>query len=434
MGRFVGLDFGTTNSSLAHCAHAGEAPTLVRFADGRGGATSTFRSVLLFEEDRVGLRAELRTLAGPEAIERYLARGGGYGARLIQSLKSYLASGLFTSTSVFGQTWTLEDLVTAILRGIRRGAADALGNETLRGVVVGRPVRFANADGEADEALALRRLTEALRRAGFEEVRFEYEPVGAACFYESRLDHDELVLIGDFGGGTSDFCLMRVGPGARRLDGRARILGTEGVGLAGDVFDSEVVDAVVSPRLGMGSSYRSYMDGKVIAVPPWIFTKLRRWHHLSFLRTRETMNFLKEIRAQSLTPERIDALMHLVDDDLGFPLYRAVEGTKVALSSTEAATLRFVDAPVDIEQPVARSDFERWIAKELAAIRGCVDRLLTATGVASKDVDGVFLTGGSSLVPAVRQQFAERFGAAKLRGGDELTSVAQGLALRAALQ
>ncbi len=425
----IGLDFGTTNSSLALAREGGA--SLVAFPDGRGGRTHTFRSVLYFDELRHGHRRELVALAGPTAIARYLDTGSG---RLIQSLKSWLASALFTSTSVYGRTWSLEDLVTLVLRGIREGAAEALGDPgaPLRRAVVGRPVRFANSDGEADEPMALRRLTEALGRAGFEEVRFEYEPVGAAYFYESTLDHDELVLIGDFGGGTSDFCLVRVGPGARGLEGRARILGTEGVGLAGDAFDAEVVDAVVSPRLGKGSTYTSFLDGKEIAVPPWIYARLRRWHHLSLLEGADTLRFLRDLRAQSRTPERLDALLHLVEDRLGFPLYRAVEGLKVRLSTEASSELRFHDPPVELDEPVTRGDFEAWIAGALGAIRGCVDRLLAATNVTPREVDRVFLTGGSSLVPAVRRVFIERFGEAKLRGGDELTSVAQGLALRAA--
>ncbi len=433
--RFVGLDFGTTNSALALLDGGARDPSLVRFADGVGGETATFRSVLYFEEDHVDGRAVLTSLAGPEAITRYLASNGG-NVRLIQSLKSYLASSLFTSTSVFGRTHTLEDLITLILRGIRRGAVSSLGpvDAPVRGAVVGRPVRFANSDGEADEALALKRLTSALGRAGFEDVRFEYEPVGAACFYESTIDHDELVLIGDFGGGTSDFCLMRVGPGMRGADGRARIVGTEGVGLAGDAFDSEIVNAVVSPRLGMGSEYRSFMDGKVLPVPPWIYAKLRRWHHLSFLKSRDTLRFLDDVRVQSTTPERIEALLHLIEYDLGFPLYRVVEGTKVSLSSHIEAPLRFVDGPVQIDERVARAAFEGWIGASLDAVRGCIDRLLATTGVSPRDVDRVFLTGGSSLVPVVRSIFAERFGADRLRGGNELTSVAHGLCLRAAMQ
>jgi hypothetical chaperone protein len=430
MDRFIGLDFGTTNSSLAACTRANDEVTLARF-ESAAGATTTFRSVLFFDPgDRDG-REGARPLAGPRAIERYLASDGS--GRLIQSLKSYLASRLFQTTNVFGRTYALDELIALILLDIRRGARDLTGDprSPVKGVVVGRPVRYSNAESEADEQLALDRLRKALGIAGFEDVRFEYEPVGAAYFYESRLDHDELVMIGDFGGGTSDFCLMRVGPGARALTGRERILGTEGVGLAGDAFDSEIVEAAVSPRLGMGSQFRSFLDGKVLPVPPWIYAKLRRWHHLSFLKSRETMHFLKEIRAQSLVPEQIDGLLHLIDYDLGYHLYKNVEGAKVALSSRPEVTLDFRDPPIDIYEPIARPAFEKWIDDELAAIRGCIDRLLEKTGAAPADVDRVFLTGGSSLVPAVRKVFEARFGRDKLRSGDELTSVAMGLALRA---
>lgn len=424
MERFCGLDFGTTNSALALAPAKGPA-ALAEFSTGAGGRTSTFRSVLFFEAQERGV---IDTVGGPEAIARYL--GSHSGGRLIQSLKSYLASRLFESTRVFGRTYTLEELVAVLLRSIRGGAERSLGPIGER-VVVGRPVRFANSDGEADETLALTRLREGLRLAGFTDVVFEYEPVGAAWFYESSLDHDETVLIGDFGGGTSDFCLMRVGPGARSLTGRERILGTEGVGLAGDAFDSEIVDRVVAPRLGRGSSFRSYLDGKRIPVPQWIFQKLRRWHHLSFLKSRETMHLLREIHAQSEAPEAIEALLHLIDYDLGYQLYKTVEGSKVELSSRDASRVVLRDPPLVLDEPVLRAHFNDWISGSLAAIRGCVDRLLATTGARPADVDRVFLTGGSSLVPAVRRVFQDVFGAEKIRGGDELTSVALGLALRA---
>lgn len=431
MQRFVGLDFGTTNTAVALCGARGGA-TLASFRAGEGRST-TFRSVLYLDPVRRTDAGEFVTRAGPAAIDAYLA-GDGAG-RLVQSLKSYLASSLFQSTSVFGRTLSLEDLITLLLRDLRREGAESLGHpdEVIRGAVVGRPVRFANSDGEADEELALRRLRDSLARAGFEDVRFEYEPVGAAYFHEAALDHDELVLIGDFGGGTSDFCLMRVGPSVRRDDGAGRILATEGVGLAGDAFDSEIVDRAVSPRFGRGMSYRSYLDGKEIPIPAWLYARLRRWHHLSFLRTRETLQLLKELRAQSDddAAEALDALLHLIEMNMGFHLARRVEGAKVTLSSETLARVTLSDGPVRLDEAVARADFEAWISPQLDAIRGCVDRVLAAAGVTERDVDAVFLTGGSSLVPAVRDVFRARFGEGRLRSGHELTSVALGLALRA---
>ncbi|GAC1354782.1 MAG: Hsp70 family protein [Polyangiales bacterium] len=424
----LGLDFGTTNSALASAGDDGV--TLARFTGGEAGddRSATFRSVVYFDphERERGLP---RAFAGPSAIARYLA-GDGSG-RLIQSLKSQLASRLFTSTRVFGKTYALESLIAVILRGIRAQAEAQLGPLGRR-LVVGRPVRFTHAETDDDDRFAVERLRAALAEAGFDEVVLEYEPVAAAYHYERRLDHDELVLIADFGGGTSDFCLIEVGPSLRSGRKPRRILGTEGVALAGDAFDGEIVRQVVAPALGMGSLVHLPMDdARTIEVPPWIYQKLRRWHHLSFLKSKETMDLLHELRRRSLEPDRLDALLHVVDHDLGFHMYKAVEHTKIALSRAEVDRFSFRDAPVSIVTDVARGAFEGWIGEELARIAGCVDRLLAKTSVTASAVDRVFMTGGTSLVPAVRGLFAARFGEERLRAGDELTSVALGLALRA---
>lgn len=261
------------------------------------------------------------------------------------------------------------------------------------------------------------------------DVIFEYEPVAAAYEYERRLDHDELVLIGDFGGGTSDFTLVRLGPGVRR-EGGPKILGNEGVGVAGDVFDSRIVREVVAPRLGRGSFYRSL--GKRLELPVWVYHNLERWHFVSFLKNRKTIEMLRALRGQADDPDAIESLLHLIESDLGFAMYQAVDGAKCALSGAESTVLEFYDPPIDMAERLTRDDFEDLVREDVRAIADCVDRLLTASGVAPTEVDAVFLTGGSSLVPMVRRYFTRRFGDAKLRGGEELTTVAKGLALRAA--
>lgn len=178
------------------------------------------------------------------------------------------------------------------------------------------------------------------------------------------------------------------------------------------------------------ASYRSFH--KTLPVPSWVFARLERWHHLSFLKTNETVRMLSGVRATALEPEKLGALIHLIENDLGYHLHRAVQETKINLSREPHSAFTFVDGDVEIEEVVMRHSFEQWIARHLRSIRECVDRLLHATGVRPADVDRVFLTGGSSLVPAVRDLFAARFGSEKLQGGDEFTSVANGLALRAA--
>jgi hypothetical chaperone protein len=290
--------------------------------------------------------------------------------------------------------------------------------------VAGRPVHFAGGAGRADEDLALKRLHTAYAEAGFRDLRFAYEPVGAARHYERELaGRDALVLIGDFGGGTSDFSLVRVGA-ARR------IFGSDGVALAGDAFDGKIVRHLVSPRLGRGDEFRSVF-GRVLPVPTFLYAHLERWNHVSFLRSRKTLGLLYDLRRDALRPESLDALLHLVEHDLGFELHRAVQATKLELSERECSVFRFADGPLAIEERVTRRDFEGWIAEELAALGACVDELLARSGVTPRDVDRVFLTGGSSLVPAVRRLFEERFGAARIAGGSEFTSIARGLALEA---
>jgi hypothetical chaperone protein len=426
MRTFVGFDFGTTNSAIA-IATAGQPPQLARFRHD-GAAGGTFRSVLFFHPDQVDSRRRPRPVAGAEAIAAYLQADGG--GRLLQSMKSFLASHLFVSTNILGSVFTLEDLIAFLVAEIRHAAEAQLGS--LDGtIVVGRPVHFSSAANAADDEFAVQRLRAALRQAGFADVVFEYEPVGAAYHYENTLDHDELILVADFGGGTSDFCLMHVGPGVRRR-GRAAadIVGTDGVGVAGDLFDSRVVQHLLVPHLGRGSQYRT-LFGQVLPVPSWIYARLERWHYLSLLKSRDTMEMLKEVQAHALEPRKIAALIHLIEYDQGFHLYQAVERMKMALSTATAAVFEFVDPPVYIRESVARSAFEAWIATELDELGTCVDRLLARTGVKAADVDRVFMTGGSSFVPAVRRLFEDRFGAARICGGDELTSVASGFALRA---
>lgn len=430
---FFGIDFGTTNSAVA-LLRPGEDVRLARFSF-RGEQVPSCRSVLYFEQSKsaTGMR-RVHGWSGPEAIERYLdAEEKG---RLIQSLKSHLPSQSLTGTEVFGRRHRLEELVARILSDLRKHAEEQFG-QPVRKATVGRPVRFVGAESEEDDDFAVSRLREAFRTAGFEEVEFELEPVAAAYAYEATLDRDELILIGDFGGGTSDFSLLRVGPEVRRRGRHPEdLLGNSGVGLAGDAFDARIVRKLVSPALGSNSEARS-LNKILPAVPAWIYANLERWHYLSFLRTNNVREILKSARARALEPEKIEALIGVIEGDLGYQLHQAVQQVKFELSQRERAEFRFRDGGVhggmiDLRIPVTRAEFEGWIAEDLAAIEHSVDALLKSTGVAPREVDRVFLTGGSSFVPAVRRIFASRFGEDKIRGGNEFTSVAQGLAVRAA--
>ena len=421
----IGIDFGTTNSSIAWANGLGEVQ-LAKFLY-LGGLTDAYRSLLYLQRQKEGGVNILKSWTGPEAIEEYLS--ADMKGRLIQSLKSFLSSRNLHSTEVFGRRLTLEDLIARILRDLREKAEHQFGIK-IRSAVVGRPVHFVGAENQEDDIYAEGRLRSAFDSAGFESVEFEMEPIAAAHYYESTLDHDELILIGDFGGGTSDFSLVHVGPTVRRGDVvSSSIVSNAGVGIAGDAFDAKIIRHLVSPALGAGSQLRSL--GKILTVPNWVYIKLERWHHLSLLRARDVLEMLRGVHAQSLEPAKIGALIHFIKEDLGFHLHRAVQKVKSDLSNAPLATFQFSDGFVDLAATVERASFEEWISEELGQIERCVDSLLTSSGVQPKDVDMVFLTGGSSFVPAVRRIFETRFGKKRIRGGNEFTSVARGLALKA---
>ncbi len=417
----VGIDFGTTNSSIARCLDDGSVE-LLSFPF-LGAATQSYRSLLYLEKVREQGRNRLASWTGPAGIEHFLARESG--GRLIQSLKSFLTSRSLLTTEVFGVRVTIEELIARILRDLREQAEQTFG-VPITSAVAGRPVRFVGAESAADDVYAESRLRNAFELAGFKHVEFEFEPVAAAHYYESTLAHEELILIGDFGGGTSDFSLIRVGPRGRA---KADLVGNAGVGIAGDAFDAKIVRHLVSPHLGAGSKMRSV--DKTLPVPAWVYAKLERWHHLSFLKAKDTMNMLASVRAQALEPAKIEALIHLVNEDLGYHLHQAVQKTKCALSAAKSAPFHLSHGEIEIEAVAKQTSFEKWIAEELAAIETCVDGLLTTSEVEPGSIDKVFLTGGSSFVPAVRRIFETRFGADRIETGSEFTSVAQGLALKA---
>lgn len=422
----IGIDFGTTNSSVARASASGEVE-LVRFAR-RGGDTESFRSVLYMERIRQAGSFRIGSWTGPQAIEHYLdAEKKG---RLVQSLKSYLSTANLTGTEILGRHFPFEDLIARMLTDLRENAERQFGG-AIRKATVGRPVRFVGAATAADDDFAVERLRRAFLAAGFETVDFLMEPEAAAYAYEATLDRDELILIGDFGGGTSDFSLLRVGPGVRKRGREASdLLGTSGLGLAGDAFDARIVRKLVSPELGAGTLLRP--SSKMLpALPAWVYLNLERWHYLSFLRTRQVEQLLRTALKQAEEPEKIEALATLIHEDLSFQLHQAVQRVKYELSSAEEAEFRFRDGTLDLRKLVKRNEFESWIAEDLTALEECIDGLFLSSKIAYGQVDRVFLTGGTSFVPAVRAIFERRFGAARVRSGNEFTSVARGLALRA---
>lgn len=403
----IGIDFGTTNSVVALLRPDGTVATL----DHPTGAV--FRSVLCFWQ----AAGATRDAAGPAAIEAYLE--DPLASRLIMSMKSYLAQRSFTETRIFGRAWGLEALVALFLRHLLQPFRGEIAGAR---VVVGRPVRFVG--DNADDALAERRLRAAFAAAGLGALTVALEPAAAGHRFAQQLDRPATVLVADFGGGTSDFSVLRFAPGPPP---RVVSLGHAGVGIAGDAFDYRIIDKVVSPLLGKGDQYR--VMGTPLPVPPAWYASFARWHQLPLMRAPRTLRDIAEVARTAEHPERLHRLVQLIEEEAGFALYRAVSRVKAALSGAEQAVLRFEHADFALEAEVRRSDFEAWIAPELQRIGTAVTAALADAGLPAEAVDRVFLTGGSSLVPAVRRLFEDRFGAARIVAGSEFVSVAEGLAL-----
>jgi hypothetical chaperone protein len=413
MPPIIGIDFGTTNTVVATLQPDG-AVTTARFPS-PAGELDVFRTVLAFWQDQAAGRTTLRHAAGPDAIEAYL--DDPLDTRLIMSMKTYLAQRSFTQTQVFGRLQTLEQLVALFLRAGLHGI-DTAGAR----IVAGRPVRFA---GElADDTLGEARLRESFRQAGLGDIEVALEPQAAGYRFTRTLDAPATVLIGDFGGGTSDFSLLRFEPGATQ---RVLPLGGSGVGIAGDSFDSRIIDHVVAPSLGKDSVYR--VMGKDMPIPAEYYAGLARWHRLSLMRTPRLLAEMADVARTSAQPDQLGGLIRLIKDEMGYPLYQAVSGLKAALSRNDRATLRFHHAEIAIDRVVTRAEFEAWIAPDLAQLAAAVERALAQASLQADEVDRVFLTGGTAFVPAVRSLFVQRFGPAKVSGGGEFVSVAEGLAL-----
>jgi hypothetical chaperone protein len=413
----VGIDFGTSNSAAA-IPGDGEEPARVLAIDERASDARLLRSVLFFPDGS----AEI--LVGMAAIESYLR---DFEGRFLQSIKTFLPSASFRRTEIRRKTWKLEQLIALLLAKIRESVERVVPGP-LGQIVLGRPAVFSP-DPEKD-ALAEARLAAAAALAGFPHPVFVIEPIAAALRYEESLDRDEIVLVGDFGAGTSDFTVMQLGPSRRRaLDRRHDVIASSGLYVGGDRFDAAIVEHRLLSLFGAGSTYATLFQRTEL--PHWMTRKLLAWNELSMLREKSTLDFLRNAVNTSDKPRELQNLVTLAEENLGFHLYRVVEEAKRRLSDSDEAAISFHEADIDIEASVTRDEFERWTAPLRAELLRSVDRCLAKAG--GRAPDAVFLTGGTSKIPSVRQAFADRFGESRLRQGDAFTSVAAGLGRAAGL-
>lgn len=425
MSEIIALDFGTTNSVLAVADSNGN----VKSATFEVGQNSfdTYRTILYFWEEQKltipGAPISLQSCSGPFAMAEYLKES--QDCRLIQSIKSYLASKDFEGTEIFGNAYTIEDLIATFLTQIHHYAQYSLGGLGYR-VISGRPVAFAGTNPDNDYAEM--RLRAAYEQAGFEVEAMVFEPLAASYYYGRQLDKPETVLVADFGGGTSDFSVIRFTPGMGIRGVQA--LSHTGLGIAGDSFDYRIIQKAIWPRLGFGSEYRTM--GAALPVPRQYYTAFSRWHYLSMMRQPKVINEIRSLIRTAEQPDDIEDLVTIIEEELGFHLYQAVSRAKAELSSEESTILQFNHAGVEIEERLTRADFESAIAPDMADIEKAAKLCLEQAGIQANEVSRVFMTGGTSYVPAVRRLFEDGFGKERIEIGQPFLSVAHGLALIAA--
>ena len=409
------IDFGTSNSLLAAASRDqlfDPAPL-----DPDASDPTVLRSILCFP-DAGGV------FVGAEALRRFIDHGAE--ARLLRSIKHHLGSRSFRGTILRGRLVSAEELIAALLRQMRE-RADAFFGTEVRRALLGRPVHF---DGE-DDAFAEARLRKAAEIAGFEEVRFLPEPVAAARAFGAAAHREELALIGDFGGGTSDFTVLRIGP--RALE-RADVLAVGGVAVAGDRLDASLMRAQVARHFGADVQYRVPFGKNVMRMPQGIVQLLCSPAHLSILQRRDVATFLADVRRWSLSEDdrrRMDQLTSLVDDTQGFQLFEAIERAKRELSAKARAEIVYSHPGIEVREPVTRAGFEQASQREVDAILECLEETVRAAGVGFEDIGVVCCTGGTAKVPRLAAEIQRRLPAARLEQFKGFHSVVEGLAREA---
>ncbi|WP_295851549.1 Hsp70 family protein [uncultured Xylophilus sp.] len=405
----VGIDFGTSNSALAVCDGTGTGRLLRLEGDSRTLPTAMFFA----EEDR-------RTYVGRAAVARYLAGDDG---RLMRSLKSLLGSSLIDErTAVLGEAVPFRDLIARFLAELAGRAEAQLGARPRR-AVIGRPVHFVD-DDPARDAQAQAALADAAVRAGFDDVRFELEPIAAAFDYEQRLDRETRVLVVDIGGGTSDFTVVRLGPDrAGRAERRDDILATAGVHIGGTDYDRALSLARVMPLLGLGHHGPHGRE-----VPSGVFFELATWHLIHRLAAPAALRAARALRPDYADPRLHDRLMAVLDGRHGHRIAHAVEAAKIAASGGVATAIGLDEAEPGLAAPLdgaaLAADLERLLAQVAACARACVARAGLPGGP-----DTLYLTGGSSALRPFQTMLQGAFPGVPLVEGDLFGGVAAGLAV-----
>ncbi|SEP21267.1 hypothetical chaperone protein [Rhodospirillales bacterium URHD0017] len=403
-----GLDFGTSNSAIGIAR--GDGIALAPLEDDK----TLMPSAVFFDYEAH------RARFGSDAITAYVGQTEG---RLMRALKTILGSPLIDEkTSLGGRMVPLAEVVGLFVRHLKQ-KAEAFAGQEITAVVHGRPVRFVDGDDEAD-ARAQTVLETIARQAGFRHIAFVPEPIAAAWHYEQTVQAEELVLIADIGGGTSDFSVVRIGPQRRgRIDRTEDILATAGLRVGGTDFDSALSLAAVMPLLGLGTR----LVEKDLPMPNALYHELATWATINFAYTHKNEREVGALALEAAEPNKVGRLLAVIAKRLGHRVAFAVEDAKIALSADSDATVALDFVEQDLAAAATRCGFQRAIHSRTDRLYRTARDCIAAAGLGGAAIDTIFLTGGSSRVPAVRAAIAEAAPAAHLASGSDLLSVASGL-------
>ncbi|PPD40510.1 MAG: heat-shock protein [Methylocystis sp.] len=413
---YCGLDFGTSNSTVAIDGPGGVALAPLE------GDSRTLPSSIFFDF------SDGSPVFGRAALRAYV---DGAEGRLMRSLKSVLGTALMDeATRIKAKSYTFKDIIGLIVGRLKQAADTAAGTDVTR-VVLGRPVHFVDDDPGADRR-AQDALEEIARDQGFREIAFQYEPIAAALAYEQDVRKEQYALIADIGGGTSDFSVVRVSPeGRTRTDRAGDVLANKGVHIGGTDVDRLFSLKTVMPHLGLASEMRLPFSDKAILAPNGFFVDLATWHRINLLYTPKVARDLRELERHSLAPEKIARLAEVIESRRGHSIALAVENAKIELSGRESAAIDLAEVEKGFAVEVSAAALHDAIADQLGSLSRTLRETLKDSGLSGERIDAVFLTGGSTALPAVRAAVTAHTPGARIVEGDMFGAVGQGLGLDA---
>ncbi|MGZ3725394.1 MAG: Hsp70 family protein [Pseudobdellovibrio sp.] len=409
----LAIDFGTSHSLVGAATGSERIEALP--VDQVSADPTLMRTLLYFA-------SEDECYYGAEALKKYSEFE--MEGRLFRSFKSHLPNKNYIGTVINNRILTLENMVGLFLLELKKRAEKKLGKKIDK-AVIGKPARYSMDD--VADGFALHRMRKAAEFAGFKEVRFVPEPLAAALDFKRQISDDKTILIGDFGGGTSDFTVMKITKSEFK---KSDVLGVDGCPLAGDALDSLFMQNRLNRGFGANAQYRLPMSSNLLKMPAPVMDRLNKPAHIVHLKEKETYEFIKEVQKctlKEIDQHHIDRLFILIEDQQIFPFFEEIEGTKKNLSKKPTAQFNFTYPDLETKEVFSSVEFETWAANIKTNIFDALNRCLAQAHLKHSDIDYVFLTGGTAHVPFIQNDFKKLFGAEKLQTKNFFHSILSGL-------